>query len=103
MFNLQPLCFVSAPKAYKDSANCSNSFLRKRQKYLLEQFNHTAGSSQDSKICQTAVMLKSYDNDEANNILNKANIGKVDLNAEEMVALKAAMGIPWNKLKTMAR
>ena len=69
----------------------------------MEQFNYKAGSSQDSKICQTAVMLKSYDSDETNNILNKANIGKVDLNAEEMVALKADMGIPWNNLKTMAR
>ncbi|XP_065656336.1 uncharacterized protein LOC136081893 [Hydra vulgaris] len=48
-------------------------------------------------------MLKSYDNDEANKILNKANIGRVDLNAEEMVALKADMGIPWNESKTMAR
>ena len=83
MFNLQPLCFVSAPKAYKDSANCSNSSLRKRQKYLLEHFNHTAGSSQNSKICQTAVMLKSYDNDEANNILNKAIMRKVDLNQQQ--------------------
>ncbi|XP_065675447.1 uncharacterized protein LOC136091667 [Hydra vulgaris] len=103
MLDIISLCFVSAPKAYKDSANCSNSSLRKRQKYLLEQFNHTAGSFQDSKVCQTAVMLKSYDNDEANKILNKANIGRVDLNAEEMVALKADMGITWNKLKTMAR
>ena len=69
----------------------------------MEQFNHTAGSSQNSKICLTAVMLKPYDNEEANNILKKANIGRMDLNAEEMIALKADIGIPWNKLKTMTR
>ena len=48
-------------------------------------------------------MLKSYDDEEANKILKKANIGTVDLNAEEMIALKADMGIPWNKFKNMAR
>ncbi|XP_047130981.1 uncharacterized protein LOC124810322 [Hydra vulgaris] len=69
----------------------------------MQQVNHTAGSSQESKICQTSVMLKSYDKDEANEMLKKANIETMDLNVEEMVALKAEMGIPWNKLKTMAR
>ena len=48
-------------------------------------------------------MLKSYDNEEAFKILKKANIGTMDLNVEKMIALKAGMGIPWNKLKTMAR
>ena len=38
-------------------------------------------------------MLKSYDNKEANKIFKKANIGTVYLNAEEMIALKADMGI----------
>nr|XP_047126638.1 postreplication repair E3 ubiquitin-protein ligase RAD18-like [Hydra vulgaris] len=99
----RPLCFVFAPKVYVESAHCSNKTLSKRQKHLMQQVNHTAGCSQESKICQTSVMLKSYDKDEANEMLKKANIGTMDLNAREMVALKADMGIPWNKLKTMAR
>nr|XP_047141032.1 uncharacterized protein LOC124816065 [Hydra vulgaris] len=99
----RPLCLTVTPKAYKESASCSISTLKKRHRLLMEEVNHQVGNSKDSQVMQAAVMLKSFDYCQKRKILQNANIGIVQLSAEELVAFKADVGIPWNKLKTMTR
>ncbi|XP_065680774.1 uncharacterized protein LOC136094729 [Hydra vulgaris] len=69
----------------------------------MEEVNHQVGNSKDSQVMQAAVMLKSFDDCQKRKILQNANIGIVQISAEELVAFKADVGIPWNKLKTMTR
>ncbi|XP_065669741.1 uncharacterized protein LOC136088822 isoform X2 [Hydra vulgaris] len=69
----------------------------------MEQSNHQVGNSNDSQIIQTAVMLKSFDDNQKSKLLESAKIGIVEYTAEELVAFKADEGIPWNKLKTLTR
>ncbi|XP_065642258.1 uncharacterized protein LOC136073900 [Hydra vulgaris] len=58
----RPLCLTVTPKAYKESASCSISTLKKRHRLLMEEVNHQVGNSKDSQVMQAAVMLKSFDN-----------------------------------------
>ncbi|XP_065665062.1 uncharacterized protein LOC105850185 isoform X2 [Hydra vulgaris] len=99
----RPLCLTVMPKAYKESASCSGHTLRKRHKHLVDQANHQVGNSKDSLVVQTSVMLKSFDHNQKNKVLESAKIGVVEFSAEELVAFKANVGVPWNKLKTMTR
>ncbi|XP_065672288.1 uncharacterized protein LOC124815234 [Hydra vulgaris] len=99
----RPLCLTVTPKAYKESASCSTSTLKKRNRLLMEEVSHQIGISKDSQVMQTAVMLKSFDYNQKRKILENANVGVVEFSAEELVAFKADVGIPWNKLKTMSR
>ncbi|XP_065660921.1 uncharacterized protein LOC136084595 isoform X1 [Hydra vulgaris] len=69
----------------------------------MEQSNHQVGNSNDSQIIQTAVMLKSFDDNQKSKLLESAKIGIVEYTAEELVSFKADVGIPWNKLKTLTR
>ena len=62
----------------------------------------SAGSSKQSLMRQAGALLKSF-REEREQILKEAKITSVQISAEAMVALKADMGIPWEKLKTMAR
>ena len=99
---LKPLCLTVTPKAYKESASCSTSTLKKRHRLLME-VSHQIGISKDSQVIQTAVMLKSFYYNQKSKVLENANVGVVEFSAEELVAFKADVGIPWNKLKTMTR
>ena len=63
----------------------------------------SSGESKGSLIQQTAVIIKSFCKEERQLVLQKANINAKEITPEEMVALKADMGVPWEKLKTMLR
>ena len=63
----------------------------------------STGTSNTSLVEQTASLVKSFGENERQKILKKANISAVEITPEEMVALKANMGVPWEKLKTMSR
>ncbi|XP_065643210.1 uncharacterized protein LOC136074934 [Hydra vulgaris] len=89
----RPICLTVTPKAYKESASCSSSTLRKRHRFLMEQSNHQVGNSNDSQIIQTAVMLKSFDDNQKSKLLESAKIGIIEYTAEELVAFKVDIGI----------
>ena len=71
--------------------------MKRRNNFISRQLEETAGSSTAAKIKKTAVLLKGFDECERTKILEVANVGQAEINAEEMVALKAVMGIPWEK------
>ena len=62
-----------------------------------------AGSSKDSMILQTGLLVKSFDVQERQTILNLANIERSHITAESLVAMKADLGMPWEKMKAMSR
>ena len=64
----------------------------------MEQLESSAGSSSNSMI-----ILKGFERKDRREILKTANITSVEISADAMVAMKVDMGIPWEKLKTMAR
>ena len=61
----------------------------------------TGGES--GKNVQAALFLKSTDAEQRQAILDEGNISPVEVNAKTMVAMKADMGIPWEKMKTISR
>ena len=70
---------------------------------MFDQMRISTGTSNTSLVEQTASLVKNFGENERQKILKKANISAVEITPEEMAALKANMGIPWEKLKTMSR
>ena len=54
-------------------------------------------------VIQSAAILKSLPKDERQAILKEGNIISNEISAADVVALKASLGVPWEKLKTMGR
>ena len=67
------------------------------------QLNNASGNAEKASVVQTSKLLKSFEEDHRKNILMKAGILAADIAPEEMVAMKVDMGIPWEKVKCMAR
>ena len=66
------------------------------------QLNNTCGSTEKASVVQTSKLLKSFEEGNRKNILMKDGIF-VDITPKEMVAMKVDMGIPWEKVKYIAR
>ena len=67
------------------------------------QLNNTYGNTEKASLVQTSKLLKSFEEDHRKNILMKDGIVAADIAPEEMVAMKVDMGIPWEKVKCIAR
>ena len=93
----------STPKAIQSSENVCKKILRNRTKFVTNQIDLCASSSKKSVLVQTTALLKRVDIDERSYILEKANIPRAELTSDVLVAMKADMGIPWEKLKVMSR
>lgn len=61
------------------------------------------GGKAENALKQTSHLLKSFRHEDRIEILKNSNISSVAITPEAMVALKVDMGIPWEKMKTMAR
>ena len=95
--------FTSTPKPIKRSENASSKTVCRRNKSLMGQLNNACGNTEKASVVQTSKLLKSFEEDHRKNILMKAGIVAADIAPEEMVAMKVDMGIPWEKVKCMAR
>ena len=91
---------MSTPKAVKSSAECSKRTIQRRNNLLRKQIEFATSSSPP---LQTSYLVKSFGKSEQKELAENIGIGKVEITPEEMVALKAKLGIPWEKLKTMGR
>ena len=67
------------------------------------QLNNTCGNTEKASLVQTSKLLKSFEEDHRKNILMKDSIVVADIPPKEMVAMKVDMGIPWEKVKCIAR
>ena len=68
----------------------------------MKQLHNTSGHSEEASAIQTSKLVTSIE-DEKRHILEKAGIYPAVITPENMVAMKADLGIPWEKLKCMAR
>ena len=94
---------VSTPKSVQGSSSASKKTLQNRSKFLQNQMETFAGSSKDDLAVQTGSLLKSYGEKERELILKTSQIKSIEILPKTMVAMKLDMGIPWEKMKTMAR
>ena len=63
----------------------------------------STGETSESVQIQVSKLVKSFGYDDRKAILEQANIQPSEIIAEEMVAMKVDLGIPWEKMKTMGR
>ena len=91
--------FTLTPKLIEGSENISSKTVSRRNKFLIRQLNNTCGNTEKASVVQTSKSLKSFQEDHRKNILMKANIVAAKITPEELVN----MGIPWEKVKSMAR
>ena len=93
---LQPFIVTSTSQASKE--NVGSRTLGRGNQFLKGQLEQ-AKCSKDSQITQTAKLVKSFQDEEKEAILKKAKIATPEITAEQMVAMKIDIGIPWEKLK----
>ena len=96
------MTFTPTPAALKDSTEVSKRTIQRRSKFLKEQINFVSGSAKATSL-QTGAIIKSMTTDKREEILKMGNIKSVEIDAEKMVAMKAHLGLPWEKMKVMAR
>ena len=89
--------FTLTPKPIKGSENVSSKSLSRRNKFLMGQLNNTCGNTEKASVVQISKLLKSFEESHWKNILIKAGF------VADIVAMKVDMGIPWEKVKCMAR
>ena len=94
---------TSTPKAIKQSDEAGKRTLQQRNKILKTQIETSSGSSEAAFNRQTGMFMKTLSRDQRSQILKSAKISPIEIGAEEMVAMKVDLGIPWEKLKNIAR
>ena len=70
--------------------------------FIKQNLHDTAGPSTSSFVTQTANLVKDL-GEEKGNDFEEADIQSSSITAEGLVALKADLGSPWKKLRTMSR
>ena len=103
LFFWQPFTLISTPKAIKQSDEAGKRTLQRRNKILKKQTETSFGSSEAAFSRQAGMLMKTLSKDQRSQILKSAKISPIEIGAEEMVAMKVDLGIPWEKLKNMAR
>ena len=91
------------PTAYKQSDDVTTKTLRKRTLQVKSALETASTSSKESMLLQTGLLVKSFDIQERKRILELAKIERSYINAENLVAMKADLGMPWDKMKAMSR
>lgn len=94
---------TSTPKPVKHTSCVSERTKRRRNSLLFGHLETISGSTKQSTIIQAGSLLKRFSQNDRNDILKQANIVSYEIDEESLVAMKVDMGIPWQKLKTMAR
>ena len=100
---LQPLLMTPTPSAIKESASACTRTVQLRTRFLKNQMSMVSGHSEKSSIIQTGSLLKAFSREDRSEILKFGKIDPVMLDAEELVAMKAHLSLPWEKLKAMGR
>ena len=95
--------FTSTPKPIKRSENASPKTVCQRNKFFIGQLNNKCRNAEKASVVQTSRLLKSFEEDHRKNILMKADMVVADIAPKELVAMKVDMGIPWEKVKRIAR
>ncbi|XP_047124855.1 uncharacterized protein LOC124807217 isoform X1 [Hydra vulgaris] len=99
----RPLHFTSNSIAYKESSDVSKRTIKKRQKAVINSLNVISGMSSTSQLQQTSAILNSFEVKDQVKILKMSDISLSVISAEEMISMKAHMGITYSNMKILAR
>lgn len=88
------------PKAIKPTEKASIRTVQARTKFIKDQIDQV---SCHNALAQTGAILKSFSATERKSILKMGDIAESWIDAEEVVAMKASLSLPWSKIKAMAR
>ena len=69
----------------------------------MEQLQNIRGHSEEASAIQNSNLVTSIEDKKRHDILEKAGIYPAVITPENMVAMKADLEIPWEKLKCIAR
>ena len=97
------MVFSATTKAVKDSGRCCKRTLQYRNANLKRQLAYTAGESTKALSVQTGMLVKSFGQEQREQILREGKLQSVSIPAKTMVAMKSDLCVPWEKLKTMGR
>ncbi|XP_065642412.1 uncharacterized protein LOC136074041 [Hydra vulgaris] len=98
-----PLYFTSNSMAYKEGSDVSKRTIKKRHQAVLNSLNVTSGMATTSKLQQTSAILNSFEVKDQVKILKMSDIPLSVVSAEEMISMKAHMGITYSNMKILAR
>ncbi|XP_065683267.1 uncharacterized protein LOC136096060 [Hydra vulgaris] len=99
----RPLHFTSNSIAYKESSDVSKKTIKKRQKTIINSLNVISGMSSTSQLQQTSAISNSFEVKDQVKILKMSDIPLSVISAEEMISMKAHMGITYSNMKILAR
>jgi len=91
------------PSANKETASACTRTVQLRTRFLKNQISMVSGHCEKSSLIQTSSILKTFSREDRGEILKLGKIDPVVLDAEELVAMKAHLSLPWEKLKAMGR
>ena len=60
-------------------------------------------ASKSSAPKQVGLLMNSFSSQEKEIFSEETGLGEIKISAEEMISLKANLGMPWEKLKKMGR
>ena len=69
----------------------------------MEQLQNTSRHLEEASVIQTSKLVTSIEDKKRHDILEKAGVAPAVITPENRVAIKVDLGIPWEKLKCMAR
>jgi hypothetical protein len=95
--------FSSIAKAYVTSNVASNTTIKERNAIVKRNMEIVSGTSTDAVCSQSSKLLKSFPSETREKILTNLNIEGVSISATKMVAMKADLSLPWEKLKNISR
>lgn len=99
----RPTIVQVTPVAYKKSENVTTKTLRTRTAQMKSTMEVVTGGSKESMVLQTGQLVKLFNVKERVSILDAAKITRSHIDAESLVAMKADLGMPWEKMKAMSR
>ena len=94
------MVITAVPQGSKE--NVTPRQLSRTSKFMKGQIEITSGTENVKRQQkQVGNLIKSYGEEERRKVLENAGISESEINEEELLSVKANLGIPWRKLFSM--
>ena len=103
---MQPLTLFHVPKPRVSSEQATNKTRQTRSHEIAQFRRHVSGPGSSSESIQLQHELKEMSCDERESLLlslKGQQTCSTEVSADQILAMKATLSIPWNKLRTMRR
>lgn len=93
---------TSTPKAIIQNEEAGKRTLQRKHPIFKKQIAKSSCSSEAAFNRHVEMLMKTLNRDQRSQVLKSAKISLIEIGAEEMVAIKVDLGIPWKTLKNLA-